>query len=234
MGALGARFWRAKKRKARTRKGYRRKRYNRLARRIGIPNFLPAQRAAKLRYTSQLTLTSAAGLLTNHQFRANGCYDPDFTSTGHQPYGWDQLTPFYNHYVVAGSRMSVRVVPQTDNTAFSGCVGIYLSDDSTVGFTSYTTFVEAKKGTYRLINGGSDKQTTVSCNYSAKKFFNIVNVKDNIARLGASTVNDPGEIAMFNLWYQAADETSTATNLTALVTIEFMVLFSEPKDIGPS
>lgn len=148
--------------------------------------------------------------------------------------GWDEMKGFFNHYVVAGSRMTVRVCPQTDNAANTGVVGIYISDDSTHGYTSYTSFIEAKKGTYRLMNGGAGKQSVVSSNFSTKKFFNITDIKDNFQRLGASTITDPGEIAMFNLWYQAADEASTATNMTCVVTIEYAVIFSEPVDILPS
>lgn len=210
------------------------KRSSRLARMEGIPNFMPKNRVMKFRYTTQHTLTSAVGVLTNRQYRANGCHDPDITGIGHQPYGWDQITAFYNHYVVLGSKITVQFTPQTDNVANAGVIGLYLSDDTTHGFTSYTTFIEAQKGGWRIINGGSSEPKSISCKFSAKEFFNVKDVKDNVARLGSSVTTSTSEEAVYNLFYQAADESSTATNLNVVVMIDYIVAFSEPKDIPAS
>lgn len=41
-------------------------------------------------------------------FRGNSCYDPDYSGTGVQPYGWDQLCPvFYTNYNVKASKITV-------------------------------------------------------------------------------------------------------------------------------
>jgi len=37
----------------------------------------------------------------------NGLYDPNFTGVGHQPYGFDQLTPFYNNYLVRAFKVTL-------------------------------------------------------------------------------------------------------------------------------
>jgi len=50
----------------------------------------PSQKIVKMRYVDryQNTLNGAGyGLV---QWRANGCFDPDVTGTGHQPLGYDQ------------------------------------------------------------------------------------------------------------------------------------------------
>ncbi len=44
------------------------------------------------------TLSAAFGAETT--FRLNSLFDPDFTNVGHQPYGFDQITPFYSRYQV--------------------------------------------------------------------------------------------------------------------------------------
>lgn len=227
------------KRKGKARKSKNSKRKNvrvmrSLSRVQGVPNFLPKQQTMKLSYVSNTILTSAAGLLANYQFRANGLHDPDITSTGHQPYGWDQLKEYYNHYVVLGSKITVHAVPQTDNAVNAGVLGVYLSDDTSHGFTSYTTFIEAGKGTWSLMNGGSNEAKRLTCNFSAKKYFNVDDVKDNLDRLGAATTTDPNEIAVYNCWYQVSDEGSTGTNVALVFKIDYIVSFSEPKDITPS
>ena len=40
-----------------------------------------------------------------HVLRMNSIYDPDYTTTGHQPMGRDQLAELYNRYRVLGFRM---------------------------------------------------------------------------------------------------------------------------------
>jgi hypothetical protein len=71
-----------------------------------LPNFVdgPVSRRATfvLPYDQNYTLTvgSTSTFGTGQVFRLNSCYDPDETGTGHQPYGWDQITPFYGTYKV--------------------------------------------------------------------------------------------------------------------------------------
>lgn len=216
-------------------KSYRRRSaYQSLQRQQGIPNFMPKDRVMKLRYVDHKTLTSTSGLLSRHQWRANACHDPDITHSGHQPYGWTELKQFYNHYVVLGSKISVKVIAQNDNTAVAGVGGLYLGDDTDTNITSYRTYIEAGKGGWRMINGGSDQPQSLSSKYSAKEFFNVTDVKDNLDRLGASVTTDPNEQAVYTLYYQASDEVSTASNLEVIVTIDYIVSFSEPKDIASS
>lgn len=56
----------------------------------------------KLNYSETFQLTTGtAGVAGTHQsFILNSLYDPNFTGTGHQPYGFDQLTNFYLRYIV--------------------------------------------------------------------------------------------------------------------------------------
>jgi hypothetical protein len=71
-----------------------------------MPNFVdgPVARRALfvLPYDQNYTLTvgSVSTFGTGQVFRLNSCFDPDETGVGHQPYGWDQITPFYGTYKV--------------------------------------------------------------------------------------------------------------------------------------
>lgn len=69
----------------------------------------PNKRMAVLDYVDQIALTSsAAGLFGTEQvYRLNSLYDPDFTGTGHQPYGYDQLAALYLRYKVEAVKIFV-------------------------------------------------------------------------------------------------------------------------------
>lgn len=69
---------------------------------------LPAEFHTTLVYADTSKLGSA--VLTNAyaEFAINSWYDPDYTSTGHQPRGYDQLVPFYDRYLVEHARVTVR------------------------------------------------------------------------------------------------------------------------------
>lgn len=75
-------------------------------------NTFPASMWTKHRYCQQVTL--AADNLTGRTgsevaFRLNGLFDPDFTGVGHQPLGFDQMTPLYSLYRVYKVDINVRL-----------------------------------------------------------------------------------------------------------------------------
>jgi hypothetical protein len=53
--------------------------------------------------------------------RANDLFDPEFTGTGHQPMGFDQLMLWYNHFVVARARLKCTFINASASPA-SVCI----------------------------------------------------------------------------------------------------------------
>jgi len=192
----------------------------------------PAQRAMKLRYCEYLDqgLTSGISLL---QWNANSIFDPYITGTGHQPLGFDTWKEFYNHYAVISSKVKFTMTATNGGATQASILACaYLSDDVSVP-AQITNFVESKRGSYKLIAGWNGMHApTISSSYSAKKFFNIKDVKDNLNRIGAPVTADPADVAVFNL---SMNNISGATiPLTIMAVIEYTVLFSEPKDLPQS
>lgn len=192
------------------------------------PSGMPAQRTAILRYTEKMNMTSTAGAMTHQIYKANDCFAP--RAAGHQPMSWNTWETLYNHYVVLGARVSVQFSPYSDNVSPGYC-GIYLTDGSAAPYTVIQSYIEAKRGTYRAL-GTDGKTKHVGCKFSAKKFFNVTNVKDNLDRLGATVVGSPAELCYFDIWYSTADVSSASVHL--MVTIDYIVSFSEPKDLAQS
>jgi len=63
-------------------------------------NFLPPWIEAPMRYSDIFSITVAGGLSAEYIYRANSLFDPDRTSTGHQPLGFDTMAQAYSHYRV--------------------------------------------------------------------------------------------------------------------------------------
>lgn len=193
-----------------------------------VQSGLPIQRSARLRYSEIITMTSTSGSLASYVFRANSVFDPDFTSVGHQPMGYDQWAGMYNHYVVLGSKIVCRVVEDAAGTSTNpGIVGVFLDDDTTLPYSTPNSFIEADKGSYKLLSPISDSTSIISTSFSAKGFFNLTNVKDNLLRVGANVVSNPLESAEYQIWYATVN--ATTNTIAVQCTIDYIVLFNEPK-----
>jgi hypothetical protein len=62
-----------------------------------------------LTYVSTINFAIAAALDT-YFWRGNGAYDPDYTGVGHQPFGYDQWTAFFDRYTVISSSVELKVI----------------------------------------------------------------------------------------------------------------------------
>ena len=208
-----------------------RKRYNRVPRSITTMANIPSMQ--KLRYVTTVLLSnSGGGSKAYYQFRTNSLHDPDYTSTGHQPCRYDQLSQFYAKYCVVGAKITVRHVGGwgTNKTPF--ILACYLDDDATPP-TDITAMIENGKCKYRLVNGDAGHgQTKLVQYFSAKKFFNITNIKDN-DQISALTNASPADVAIFNVCAQANDG-SSAFDASLLVTIDYLAIFQEPIDLAQS
>lgn len=195
------------------------------------PSGLPLQRVTNMRYNETVELTSTTGVLTPVFYRANGIYDPRVSAGGHRPMGVDTMASMYNHYTVLGSKITVRVRNKGNDGASQVpfYAGLYLTDDTTTGYTKASEFIEARKGTTRM--GQWIYPWKMSNKFSAKRFFNVTDVKDN-SQLSAANNADPVEQAYYCVWIQALG-TGTAGQ-TFDVTIDYIVSWAEPKELAQS
>lgn len=114
---------------------------------LGIPD----SRRTSLTYADIITLAPATAI-TQYTFRGNSIYDPDQTSTGHQPLYHDQMAQLYSRYRVYGSSIQLAIVNQQVASALQMTV-IPASDIITfTGSTYPPEYPYAKKA--RLIGVG--------------------------------------------------------------------------------
>lgn len=186
----------------------------------------PVSKVAKLRLaTNEIIISSVSGGLAGHDVYANWPY----YGTRHA-FGWDQWVALYNQATCIGSKITIYHHGTGTASATPFLIGIYLADDTTT-YTDYRTMIENRRGRFmRCSNNITSFQPRQTHTFSAKKFFNVKDVKDNVDHLGASTSSvAPANEALYKLWMQPVDK-SSSTSCTLTAVIEYIMVFAEPKD----
>jgi len=215
------------------RKTYRRRTYRRVSKplTVGFAGF-PMTKRIVLRYVQNVSINAAAGAPGYNSFRANGLHDPDSSGVGHQPMGYDNWYNIYNNYVVVGAKCTATFVGSDSDNKPVVC-GILLDDDgASVAGENPTTLIERGKSKWKVISNNytQGRPPSLTSYFSAKKFFNVKDVRDNVSRIGASFGADPSDQAYFIVWVGPQDDSSDLGAFNVLVRIEYIIDCSQPKD----
>jgi len=181
----------------------------------------PLKLMTTLRYHTNMTLASTAGSVAQYGFRWNSIFDPDLTSTGHQPLYRDTFAGIYDHYAVVSARASIFV-----NNASTTIAQIAVSTDDDGSPTStYDTFCEQNLGTRVLlgsINSGSN-DFAFSLAWDCKKVLGIDPYASELYK--TSVTANPDEQSV--LWITNVAYESGSASVGCDVMIEYDVLFTE-------
>lgn len=187
----------------------------------------PYQRSCTLRYCTNISIDATVSNVAKHFFRANGLYDPDYTSTGHQPYGFDQIAAVYNHYEVLKSYITIEAQPASLGIAAGQMVvGICPSDDQTI--TLNIDSIREQKGCNWAVLDSYGK-CRVSNNYMRKRTFPA-----EFQALGAKVDADPTEEHMFCVFASPMSSAVEPGSVLIIVTIDYVARFWENRDLGQS
>lgn len=221
------------------RRTYRRRRKSRMLTNVppkGQP--FPDRFRFNLRYVQYHQLDPASTAFASQTFFVNSLYDPDYTGTGHQPMGYDQLTPLYNRYVVTGAKITTTFETSSASMNTGTTVGITVHEGGT--FYSSTsqdveTLIEQGKTTYKMLGvaTGGHAVATLSRKISMRKEFavkDIISGNFYSALVNANPVN-----GMFaTIWASASNFGADAPATGTITKIEFTGYFLEPKLLGGS
>lgn len=201
---------------------------------------VPPERLVKFVYSDRATLdleTPGAGVRA-YRWSCNSLYDPSKNVSGTrnaQPRMFDQASALYSHYLVVGSKITVRFAQTKSNTeAFF--VGICKNNDSVWPRTDIMDYEELTNSVIRYCNENiTGRVPTLTMKYSTKKDQHITKVKDNKHRLGADFVNDPIDQFYFDVIGGASDMSGqNAPILTLNVRVEYITLLYDAKEVPDS
>lgn len=190
----------------------------------------PARKLASLRYATSVGITGTTGAVGSYVFAANGLFDPDITSTGHQPMGFDQMMLSYNHYAVVRSRIFVTF--RNDSSASQPTVVIGCHADSTpVTVAERILEFGLLNSTTLEFKGVSGSCKSLESKVDIGKFQGVANIVDN-PELHGSVAANPVELTYWHV--QLWDSGGLTNTSRADVIIEYDAWFLEPRELTES
>lgn len=184
---------------------------------------LPTKMKANLRFVDFPTLNvGVAGLPATHVYRASGMYDPDVTGVGNQPRGFDQLMSLYDHFVVIGSRVTVKLASVANTNPLLLMVDL---KDTATADANQTATMESSYCSWNM-HSPAGPETTLVQTYSPKFLGRSYPLSD--PDLKGSASSSPTE----NAFYHVVVSSPSATDESAVVPvvmIEYTAIFIEPK-----
>lgn len=163
-----------------------------------------------------------------HVFSLNGLYDPDITGVGHQPIGFDQLMPLYDHYCVIAAR--ARVSFTNRDIAQQAYVFVQLKDTATTS-TDTDNILENGMTKYKLLgveqSGNATGTLTIGLNTS--KFFGKKVLQDDTFQ-GSISAN-PSDQVYLHCTAAAVDPAADIGSLALGIEIEYIAILTEPKQL---
>lgn len=208
----------------------RRRRYRRKKKKYKIPTIISSRHTCRLKYLEQVDLNPGTGGSAHQVFRANGLFDPNASVGGHQPRGFDQMMALFDHYTVIGAKIRADFM-STGNTTNHIC--LISTQDDAVTQTDPAAYIENKYTTYKY-QGGSDTQpVTITKAVNPAKFLGRTNPLDD-DELRGDALADPTEGVFFHVSTFAPNFTGNPDIINTMVSIEYVVVFSEPKLIPGS
>lgn len=198
-------------------------------------NPLPFKLVTNLSYHSNYTTGAggAAGAMTVRIYNAGGLYDPDYSGTGHQPLGFDQIMPMYDHYVVLGATIMVKAAPGT-STYNNTIVGV--SGNAIVTLkTSAQDYQEAACCTWDIMSTYTNIPTRgrLIQGYNPKVHLGISNPLSS-DKLQGTISAVPADNWFWHVFVQPANASETHPPITLEVQIDYKVAFIEPTQLPAS
>jgi hypothetical protein len=189
----------------------------------------PKSIVTKMRYCTNITLTSTTGAVTYNTFRANSVFDPDQSGVGHQPMWRDNYAAVYSNYRVLGSKIKTIFTPLIDAAdanrgSYEGpwIVGIN-GTNSTASYSSTPeTRMEANDSVYKLLNArtGADGVVVLHETYSAETTLGRPTTDDTT---GSTVGSSPSAEWYWQVW--TYDYSGATSEVVAVCEIEYTVEF---------
>lgn len=184
---------------------------NKLVNEVYATSF-PREMKVKLVYFTSLQDSTTTGLAKDYIFNLNSLFDPDYTSSGHQPQSFDQWATYFNRYRV--TKAHVQLEAQAD----IACSVTFLANNSHNAFTAFSQAEETPTAVTHLYSVGGPTiklDKTFDCAMVNGVNHNVYNTSDRYQALFSS---DPSEVIALHVVMSPLSGTGTTVSRTVKIT----------------
>jgi hypothetical protein len=210
---------------------------------VGVPRdpgytMTSFQNPIGMRLTTRVTYSEVIPYATvafvDYQFRLNSLFDPNYTGTGHQPKGFDQLAAFYQRYRVYRVHWKISWV-NTSGGATNPTILAVVPTNSASGYSSITDAMEAFHANWIVTR---DAQVPLNNTIKGQIDLPLLNGKSRVAYAADDTTQSltsasPSEVLQLHVVANTFDN-STALAGYAVVQLWFDTEFSDPIQLAQS
>lgn len=221
------------RRRAPARRYRRRNNPNRPVRAIAAGNQqlpVPNRMIIKMRYCDQNPLDASGVAASTFTYALNGLFDPDVTTTGHQPMGFDQFAALYQQYKVLGARVTLEACGPPASSVSDQYIGIQFHENASYAPSVITQIIERGRERHSVI-GNQTNRVKLVMNWSAKKWYG--NNYKGMDTAGTISAN-PAELAYVSVFATRADNTENPDPITYVITIDYIVEWFGPLQMNQS
>ncbi len=180
-----------------------------------------------MRWFEQDTINAAVGLNAVAVYNATSIFDPSITGGATQPRGYDQISGLYDHWTVVGCKISVDFHSSADSI-----VGIAVRDSVTTE-TALRGYQEGRnvKTMYASPTSGPKRRMIMGVNPAKFLGYPKPLSADNLR--GSASAN-PAENVYFHVFTQSVNPLYDPGDVFLNVRMEFLVVWTEPKQVAAS
>lgn len=196
----------------------------------------PDHARVRLRYCTNVARSPSVTAAADYVFRANGCFDPDVTSTGFQPANWDDWSAQYTRYRVWGSTLHYNIANSASGTLdlVTHVIGPRHTPTAVATQAAQENFQAqpyTRVGKTIVYNNGSKASDHIgSLSMTTEKFLGLSRQEflgnDDLTALVSA---DPAHLWYWHLCFSMDDQTSTCV-IYLNVCIEYDVEFWDRVD----
>lgn len=193
-------------------------------------NYLPFGDSfmAKLPYKDTYVITNNTNQTsTKHTFFLNSLFDIDNTGIGHQPRQYDQISIFYQKYIVYGTKVTITFYdPSADGVTVGYRIHITDSQTST-DLKSYSQIAELQNVWSKPINNTGSQRLTKTIYVPSSVPFGITKQMYNTQTdlYGAKTTETPIRNVIFDVFSIDENGSSTSVKFT-ISTVQYCKLYA--------
>ncbi len=206
------------------------------------PGFLqcfPLRLNTSLSYSDQFKMygvNNSDTFGTEQTYRLASLYDPDFTNAGHQPFGFDQLIPWYVRYQVKSATVKITFSDPSSDGMYVAMMVKNLNDPATLVNSTIPQARERPNVILKPLNNTGSQKTTLTKHIDFAGYSGLTKQQwiNDWSNTSALTNANPTFTPYFMIAVADGKQAASAGSVLVTVEIIFHATFMERITPGQS